>query len=125
MPYRTENNQVAESIAEYRNYRVKNGDDARQIGLVYLEEIDLVNVIDFGLPEIDDRYNIWRLPLKAKNGDRIGEIVIDAKTTFIDRDKSTVKEILENRLLGRTKSASRKKQAQRHLKYLLYEIQLV
>lgn len=104
MSNKMDNDIASESITEYRNYRVKNGDDARKIGIVYLEEIDLIKVIDFGLPEIDDRYNIWRLPLKAKNGERIGEIVIDAKTTFIDRNKSTVKEILENRLLGRSKT---------------------
>lgn len=101
------NNFACESIAEYRQYRVKNGDDARRIGIIYLEEIDLIKVIKFGLPEIDDRYNIWRLPLLAKNGDRIGEIVIDAKTTLIDRERTTQKEILENRLLGR--SEKRKK----------------
>ena len=55
----------------------------------------------FGLPEIDDRFNIWRVPLKSKLGDKVGEVVIDAITTLIDWNKSTSKEILENRLLGR------------------------
>lgn len=103
-----EDNVASEPIAVYRQYRIKNGKEARNVGKIYLEEIDLVNVIDFGLPEIDDRYNIWRLPLKARNGDRIGEIVIDAKTTFIDRDKTTDKEILENRLLGRATTVKKK-----------------
>lgn len=104
-----DSNIVSEPIAVYRQYRIKNGDQARAVGKVYLEEVDLANVILFGLPEIDDRYNIWRLPLKAVNGDRIGEIVIDAKTTLIDRDKSTSKELLENRLLGRTSHKKREK----------------
>lgn len=99
---------VAEPIAEYRRYRVRNGDDARRIGRVYLEEIDLVNAIGFGLPEVDDRYDIWRVPLKAKDGVRVGEIVIDAKTTFIDRNRTTVKSILENRLLGRNSKPKKK-----------------
>lgn len=99
---------ASEPIADYRHYRVKNGGDARKIGKVYLQQVDLERVVDFGLPEIDDRYNIWRLPLKAVNGDRIGEVVIDARTTLIDYDKTTDKSILENRLLGRT-SAKRKK----------------
>lgn len=103
-----EDNIVSEPIATYRQYRIKNGEEARTVGKVYLNEIDLVNAIDFGLPEIDDRYNIWRLPLKAKNGDRIGEIVIDAKTTFIDTDRTTSKHILENRLLGRTSTSKKK-----------------
>lgn len=99
---------VSEPIAVYRNYRIRNGEEARTVGKVYLDEIDLANVIDFGLPEVDDRYNFWRIPLKAKNGDRIGEIVIDAKTTFINTDRTTSKEILENRLLGRSVSAVKK-----------------
>lgn len=90
-------------------YRVRNSASARQIGKVYLQEIDLDKAILFGLPEIDDRFNIWRIPLLSKNGDRIGEVVVDALTTFIDRDKTTSKEILENRLLGRTTLTKRRK----------------
>lgn len=90
-------------------YRVRNSASAKQIGKVYLQEIDLDKAILFGLPEIDDRFNIWRIPLLSKNGDRIGEVVVDALTTFIDRDKTTSKEILENRLLGRTTPTKRRK----------------
>ena len=64
-------------------------------------EIDLDKVIDFGLPEVDDRFSVWRVPLLSKSCERIGELVIDAITTFIDRTKTTEKEVLENRLLGR------------------------
>jgi hypothetical protein len=60
----------------------------------------LENVINFGLPEIDDRYHIWRVPLKSKRS-TIGEIVIDAKTSLINEQKSTSKQVLEARLLGR------------------------
>lgn len=90
-------------------YRVRNSASAKQIGKVYLQEIDLDKAILFGLPEIDDRFNIWRIPLLSKNGDRIGEVVVDALTTFIDRNKTTSKEILENRLLGRTSPTKKKK----------------
>lgn len=82
-------------------YRVTTAKDAKEIGLNYLVELELSKVIVFGLPEIDDRFNIWRVPLKTKNGAKIGEIVIDAITTLIDFSKTTAKEILENRLLGR------------------------
>lgn len=72
----------------------------------------LEKVISFGLPEIDDRFNIWRVPLKSKDNVAIGEVVIDAITTLIDSAKSTPKELLENRLLGRTDvSLKRKKQS--------------
>lgn len=84
------------------SYRVTNVKEAKEISLDYLKSIELDNVIDFGLPEIDDRFNIWRIPLISKGAERIGEIVIDALTTFVDISKTTSKEILENRLLGRS-----------------------
>lgn len=82
-------------------FRVRSADQAKEIGKQYLLEIDLDKVIDFGLPEVDDRFSFWRVPLLSKSGERIGELVIDAITTFIDRNKTTEKEVLENRLLGR------------------------
>lgn len=90
-------------------YRVKNVQDAKDIATSYIKNIDLDKVVDFGLPEIDDRFNIWRIPLKSKDGNRIGEIVIDAITTFIDENKTTTREILENRILGRSESKVRVK----------------
>lgn len=91
-----------------KNYRVQTVEQAKKIGTDYLHEIQLENAIIFGLPEIDDRFDIWRLPLKSKDGEKIGEIVIDALTTFIDTSKSTAKNILENRLLGRKDISTRK-----------------
>lgn len=40
---------------------------------------------------------------------KIGEVVLDAFTTFIDATKTTTAEILENRLLGRKNSRNNKK----------------
>lgn len=82
-------------------YRINTVEEAKQIARDYLLDIDLNNVISFGLPEIDDRFDIWRVPLKANNGEKIGEIVIDAITTFIDSAKTTSSQLLEDRLLGR------------------------
>lgn len=90
------------------NFRVKTAEDAKEIGKSFLEEIDLVRVVDFGLPEVDDRYLVWRVPLKSKSGERIGELVIDAITTLIDRNKTTDKVVLENRLLGRIEKKKKK-----------------
>ncbi len=89
-------------------YRVKNVEDAKKIGSEYLKEMELSNAILFGLPEIDDRYHIWRIPLKATTNETIGEIVIDAITSFINEKKSTTKEVLENRLLGRKEKKTHK-----------------
>lgn len=90
-------------------YRVNSVKEAKDIALDYLQNIELDKAITFGLPEIDDRFDIWRIPLKSKDGIAVGEIVIDAVTTFIDTSKTTTKELLENRLLGRTDNSFKKK----------------
>lgn len=90
------------TIAEQRNYQIVDVKSAKDVASVWLNELDLTNAIDFGLPEIDDRYHVWRIPLLAHYGDyRIGEVVIDARTSLIVLDKSTNSEKLEARLLGR------------------------
>lgn len=66
------------TVAEKRKYSVVNVQSAKQIALVWIEQANLHNVIRFGLPEVDDRYHIWRVPLlNAATTERIGEVVID------------------------------------------------
>ncbi|MBZ0318445.1 MAG: site-specific DNA-methyltransferase [Anaerolineae bacterium] len=90
------------TVAEQRNYGVLDVQSAKQVALVWLEQADLSNAIDFGLPEIDDRYHVWRVPLIGKgNRARLGEVVIDARTSLILENKSTDAATLEARLLGR------------------------
>lgn len=72
---------------------------AKEIAGEWLCEINLDKVIGFGLPEIDDRYHIWRVPLRNGSTSKIGEVVIDAYTTAILEDKTTRPEMLEARLL--------------------------
>jgi len=55
-----------------------------------------------GLPEIDDRHHIWRVPLRRARKERIGEIVIDAYTTEVLEGKSTRPELIESRLLRKS-----------------------
>lgn len=90
-------------------YIVKTVKDAKSIGVELLKEMALEKVISFGLPEIDDRYHIWRVPLKH-NKKAIGEIVIDAKTSLVDDQKTTSKQVLEARLLGRNPEENEKKE---------------
>ena len=90
-------------------YRVTTAKEAKAISLNYLKELELDKVISFGLPEIDDRFNIWRVPLKSKDDAAIGEVVIDAITTLIDEAKTTPKDLLENRLLGRSDVSLKRK----------------
>ncbi len=94
-------------------YRISTVKDAKAVALVHIKELELENATKFGLPEIDDRFDIWRIPVLSLDGAKIGEVVVDAITSFVDLSKTTTKEILENRLLGRksqkaTKNKERK-----------------
>lgn len=90
------------------SYRVCTVKDAKSIAFDYLKRVELEKVTRFGLPEIDDRFDIWRVPVLSLAGNKIGEVVIDAITTLIDDTKTTASSILENRLLGRKDSAKKK-----------------
>lgn len=89
------------SVYESRHYRVGNVESAKRISKSYLKNIDLENAIGFGLPEVDDRYHVWRVPLLNGSDCKIGEIVIDAYTSLVQERKTTQKKVLEARLLGR------------------------
>lgn len=89
-------------------YKISEVVQAKEAARNFLSSIDLENAVKFGLPEIDDRYHIWRVPLLNGSKENIGEIVIDAITTLINEKKTTNKDILESRLLGRKKIASKK-----------------
>jgi DNA modification methylase len=84
-----------------KQYRVTEVIQAKSIALDYLSSIELEKVINFGMPEIDDRYHIWRVPLINLTRENVGEVVIDAISSFIVEKKTTKKEILEQRILGR------------------------
>lgn len=92
-------------VAESRNYAVKDVRSAKSIAKELLKEYELEKTISFGLPEIDDRFHIWRVPLlNTSNSKKLGEVVIDAKSSLIDSKKTTKKDILEGRLLQRKKT---------------------
>lgn len=89
-------------VSEIRKYAVTDVKSAKGIANIWINQFNLEKIISFGLPEIDDRYHIWRVPLKNKNNKKlIGEVVIDAKTSLIIEEKSTRHEVLEARLLER------------------------
>lgn len=88
------------TVAEQRKYGVLNVRTAKEIARVWLQESHLDKAVSFGLPEVDDRYHVWRVPLVSQAGDRIGEVVIDARSSLVLADKSTSPAVLEARLLG-------------------------
>jgi len=100
------------------NYSVLTVATAKNISKEWLKEINLQNTISFGLPEIDDRYHIWRVPLLSKNSnEKMGEAIIDAMTSLINERKTTKKEVLEKRLLG--KNNNPQKQINNNSHYVL------
>lgn len=101
---------ASKTVAERRNYSVINVQSAKEVAFVWLKRAQLENAINFGLPEIDDRYHVWRVPVLHKTSQEyVGEIVIDARTSLILQDKSTDANTLEARLLGRNNSSTKKK----------------
>jgi DNA modification methylase len=98
------------TVAEQRDYKVLTVEDARKIGQVWLKTVGLENAIAFGLPEIDDRYHVWRVSLVGRDQRvRVGEMVIDARTSLICKDKTTSRDILERRLLRKRGSTRKSK----------------
>ncbi|MDR0524847.1 MAG: site-specific DNA-methyltransferase, partial [Spirochaetaceae bacterium] len=89
-------------------YLVKTVEQAKQIGAAYLRSVRLEGILSFGLPEIDDRYHLWRIPLLHCD-QAVGEAVIDAATSLLIEAKTTKKQTLEDRILGRKSESGEKK----------------
>jgi DNA modification methylase len=84
-------------VAERRRYQVHTTREARAIASLAVAEAGLEKQVEFGLPEIDDRYDVWRVPVLGPGG-RVGEIVIDATTSLIQKDRTTAAGVLHARL---------------------------
>ena len=65
-------------------------------------------MIEYGLPEIDDRYDIWRVPVMFGKK-KLGEIVIDAKTRKINESKSTEVDLMIKNLTSKRKNPKKPK----------------
>lgn len=89
-----------DNVYTKRKYKVTSVEQAKSICTLWLSAIGIIDTVKFGLPEVDDRYHIWRIPLRNKsNSSKIGEVVVDAFTTLIDGSKTTKQDILKKRLL--------------------------
>jgi len=101
----TPRKQRVATVAGSRKYAVEYVSAAKSISGGWLRTFHLENAVGFGLPEVDDRYHIWRVPLlKAGSKERIGEVVIDAYTSLVSVEETTAPDVLEARLLGRNDS---------------------
>lgn len=81
-------------ISEKRGYCITTAAQARSIAHDWLNNIGF-HKVETGLPEIDDRHDIWRVSLLPK----LGEIVIDAYTSKIISEKTTDPKLIQARLL--------------------------
>jgi DNA modification methylase len=72
-------------------------DEAKLIAAGAIEAWPFAGAIGFGLPEIDDRYDIWRVPLLSTSGTGLGEVVIGAHTGLIDEARTTDRETAASR----------------------------
>jgi DNA modification methylase len=98
----TPRKQRVSTVAASRKYAVMFVSGAKSIASGWLKTVNLEKAVDFGLPEVDDRYHIWRVPLlKPGTNKRIGEVVIDAYTSLVTVDETTAPDVIEARLLGR------------------------
>jgi len=106
------------NVALQRCYDLLTVEQAREVATVWLTQANLQNAVTFGLPEVDDRYHVWRVPLKGKaSGKPVGELVIDAYTSLVLEERSTRLDIIEARLLGRTehRTASQSKNKRKYV----------
>ncbi len=86
-------------VSAARGYRVRTVEDARRIARTETAEWSISEALAFGLPEVDDRYDVWRLPLLcAATGERVGEVVIDALTGAVQDQRSTTSDVAADRL---------------------------
>ncbi len=85
-------------VSESRGYLVRTVADAKDLAREFLRQVNGFDEakMSFGLPEIDDRFHIWRVPIRVTRK-KIGEVVIDAKMGRIDEEKTTKSELLVER----------------------------
>lgn len=85
-------------VAERRNYVIKTTEEAKIIAKNYLIDVlDIKVDVTFGLPEVNDRYHVWKVPLKFSNVD-IGDIIINAYTGEIDKELSSAGDVISSRI---------------------------
>ena len=86
-------------VSDARRYAVRTVDDARARADDAVQGWGLDDAVRFGLPEIDDRYHVWRVPLvSAASAATTGEVVLDARTGALDAARSTAVETIRARL---------------------------
>ena len=89
------------TVCESRGYAVNSVADAKRTAGEYLTECNLGVAHQFGSPEVDNRYHVWRVPITA-DATVIGEIAVDARSGLVQENRSTEIEILRSRYTAGT-----------------------
>ena len=91
----------SKNIYEQRAYAVTSVAQAKTLSERFLlDQNQEFERIKFGLPEVDDRYHVWRIPVLDENKERIGELVIEARTGEIDSNKSSDIDVMLKKVLS-------------------------
>ena len=85
-------------------WKIQCVEEAKAAAMQFLSGVipgDQLHKISFGLPEVDDRYMIWRVPIRAMDdSEKVGEVVIDAPSGEVQKSKTTRADVLIARLSG-------------------------
>lgn len=83
------------TTSQRRNYKVLTTADAKKIASNFIHDAIDYN---FGLPEIDDRYDVWKVPIKNASNVTIGIIIVDAYQGEVNVKRSTSLELMIRRI---------------------------
>jgi DNA modification methylase len=87
------------TVAEQRGYLVLTVEDAKTVAGAHVAGWAPTDEVEFGLPEIDDRYHVWRVPLLSRaSGEKVGEIVVEAFDGSVDTRRSSAEAAVAARL---------------------------
>ena len=93
-------------VTEKRRYGVLTTDEAKAVADVELGAWGVVGQVEYGLPEVDDRYHVWRVPLvRPGTSEKVGEVVIDARSGLVQTRRSSDPAVVRARLAGQANGA--------------------
>lgn len=95
----------SKSVAERRGYAVETVAQAKKIVSKWLETSlpsDQMEHVGFGLPEVDDRYHVWRVPLLYVNGgsEVLGHVLVDSFDSSVRSERTTDPKLIVERLVS-------------------------
>jgi DNA modification methylase len=108
--------ETKQNVYQKRGYAVTSTAQVKKIVLSYLaDESEAFASAKLGLPEVDDRYHVWRIPVLDSSKERVGEVVVNAKTGDLDLGKSSETSVMVQKLAeyqpGEAKKATKSKKS--------------